>query len=265
MHKRRAQTVAEEKRAFLSKPSPPQNVQHNNVPMATGDHNRFTTGNASDTTNYALWAACVCCALFITVTAVVLVLVYSSDKGMCAVDGVCMSYASEKCAVKNGTMCTLDCDSGTCTDTTIADCCVADPYVFEGSPWASATPNACGNFDYNCDGIADDIVCCDQTVTTEDEDRILWNTTMGGCYNLSYVAGLGDCGLCQNNTVHEGWSCSAPVVSRKRYVHECPDDCSANIESSLGDYPAISECGLFVFDCGIGGSDEEACCGHYAM
>ncbi len=46
------------------------------------------------------------------------------------------------------------------------DCCDEDEFTFPGSPWVSSCPNACGEFDYDCDGRDEEVPCCSDGEST---------------------------------------------------------------------------------------------------
>jgi len=217
--------------------------------------------------------SCICfavCAACITIMVLSLV---SGSESLCANEGSCFAYDEPTCEARNGTFCADECSVGACvvTPTTFSTltpsptgtggCCAEDPYTFVGSPWASSTPNACGSLDYDCDGVQSSYACCADVSPYEDGSRVLWNVTEG-CHEFEETA-IGECGVCDHGNRTNGWVCHE--TTQKRYSHPCPDECSSTVAAELGNYPDISECGLFVTGCGAFDSEYEACCTHVVL
>lgn len=151
-------------------------------------------------------------------------------------------------------------------------CCDADEFAFVGSPWASAEPTLCGDYDYNCDGLVDAWACCGDAETPFSVGRNVFNVTEPGrCHVPTAVVGDGNggeiCGACAGNeVVVPGWACSEPVPFaglRKRFVQPCPTSCAAPVPVPVtpGHPPSLGQCALFVDSCvGSNGGDGTSCC-----
>jgi len=142
-------------------------------------------------------------------------------------------------------------------------CCTEDPYVYLGSPWASASPTVCGNYDYNCDNETDRVACCGPDSGIIDGDRRLFNTTdLDNSCRAEPVNRT--CGACTGNELVPGWSCSEAEPTKKRFVPQCPciDPSPVPVFAPpQGEAPAVGECAFFVDGCvGGSGGDELTCC-----
>lgn len=170
-----------------------------------------------------------------------------------------------------------DDDSGSGTSSVITEpsagpfCCTNDAYAFPGSPWASAQPTLCGDYDYNCDGQVDLRACCSGE-TTFPADRQVFNTSLPGQCQAGVLPQSGQiCGACTGaDAVTPGWYCSPvppPLLSgqghgRKRFTQPCPSSCLSDVEPvRAGRAPALGHCALFVDHCvGEFGGDGTSCC-----
>lgn len=143
-------------------------------------------------------------------------------------------------------------------------CCVQDEFVFPGSPWASAGPTLCGDYDYNCDGTIDEWACCSREVVAIG-DRILYKIA-DDCQETGPISQLPDaiCGACVDGiTVVPGWQCSPDVDDdRKRNMPICPIGCEqgpAIVTPTIE--PSIGQCALYVTSCiPPNGGDGSVCC-----
>lgn len=148
-----------------------------------------------------------------------------------------------------------------------ASCCPQDPYVYFGSPYASASPTACGTRDYNCDGQNDTFACCFNVDPIQlDGERALYNASECAVASGDVPLAVPPdpvCGACADNlTVVPGWACNQPILRRrKRFVLPCPEACDGQVEASQADPPDIGECALFTDHCvPPHGGDGEQCC-----
>lgn len=202
----------------------------------------------------------------------------------CTPSGVCMNLSCllvggsscDACDGENGASC--DCPQCTCevradqaspieSLACVPDCCPEDPYAFYGSPYSSASPTLCGNYDYNCDDVEDEYPCCDGLVepAVVDGERMLYNVTL--CAEANAGEPLTDdpllvCGACSESTIYPGWTCEEPFARRrKRALLPCPDGCSEVVSPTASAPPNISQCALFTDHCvPPHGGDGERCC-----
>ena len=148
------------------------------------------------------------------------------------------------------------------------DCCPDDPFVIEGSLFASSALTMCGTHDYNCDGVDDQLPCCygDETAPNDVDSRIVY---LASSCNASLGQPLSQeptevCGACSgDNVVVPGWECTSGLVRRKRtLVQHCPEICDDPVVT-VSPYtpPTVGECASFVDSCiGDAGGDGERCC-----
>lgn len=169
-------------------------------------------------------------------------------------------YACYFCCCVGAIISIVACAAGLCSDDDDDGfCCARDPYVYEGSPWASASPTLCGNFDYNCDNETDRIACCGPESGIFDDGRMLFNTTdADDACRAEPERRL--CGACTGPEVFPGWSCSEETHAKKRFVAQCPCVDSGPVPVT-GEAPAVGECAFFVEGCvGSNAGDEVVCC-----
>ena len=153
-----------------------------------------------------------------------------------------------------------------------ADCCPADPFVYENSPYASSDMTLCATRDYNCDGVVDELPCC---YADEPQENVHDARTMYLAVSCNASLGvpltadpLQTCGACTGSTVLPGWACSAGPESstrrrRKRFVPPCPGGCEPDTPQDVTAHqpPDIGECALYVDRCiPPHGGDGEQCC-----
>jgi hypothetical protein len=147
-----------------------------------------------------------------------------------------------------------------------AGCCPADPFVFVGSPYASAAPTACNTYDYNCDGLVSLLPCCAHLVPLAiDGARTLYNASACAATNGGVPlsnASNDVCGACTGTDVVPGWACSEAIASRrKRIMLPCPSDACTFVDTTPTTPPALGECALFTDHCvPPHGGDGERCC-----
>jgi len=146
------------------------------------------------------------------------------------------------------------------------DCCPEDPFVFEGSPYASAEMTLCGGRDYNCDGNDDQLPCCtdDAPIDNQEDERTIY---LASSCNASLQVPLSTatnevCGACTGTDVVAGWACVEGVARRKRFVPPCPAACNGHLEMvTPATPPDVGQCALFVTGCiEPNGGDLESCC-----
>jgi hypothetical protein len=147
------------------------------------------------------------------------------------------------------------------------DCCLEDPFVYEGSPYASADETLCGGHDYNCDDEDDELPCChsDKPAPNPHDERTIYLAETCNSTGQEPLSNETNevCGACTGVEVVPGWACVEGVVARrKRFTPPCPLACeSAAVPVTPEDPPDVGECALFVDHClPPHGGDGEQCC-----
>ena len=210
-----------------------------------------------------------------------------SETTPCSATGVCNATL---CKLPNGHSCGTcllldEAEACTCNECTCEvsdganssmalpctrDCCPEDPFAFGSSPYGSAEPTLCGDFDYNCDDDDDsggeEYPCCygvAEPIVNEHDTRSIY--IVAECAVSNNNAALPDtdiCGACEGgSTVDPGWACNSPVARKKRAMLPCPDACDGLVEVTSTTPPNVSECALFTDHCvPPNGGDGERCC-----
>jgi len=150
---------------------------------------------------------------------------------------------------------TMTTSSGGTPSPTSSDCCPADSAVYAGSPFVSAQQTACGDYDYNCDGVEDTLVCgILGDAPQQNGTRQLWHRDTQ-CVILDE-----ECGACSGSTLFTGWSCRGTSQTAKRYTPPCPAVCDGAGEQVSPSIPSIGQCALAVTGCaGQFGSESLSC------
>ena len=147
----------------------------------------------------------------------------------------------------------------------VCDCCDIDCLAFPDSLFGTGQLNLCGEADYNCDGVATRLSCCDEHDQLECVDqqakrdwqqpqRYVWNIDY--CHALAYdLSNDTQCGACETEDddfdLLFGWACVEDCEAlAKRAPHQCPEACGDNCVCVDGDSsPELGECAQAVTHC----------------
>jgi len=165
------------------------------------------------------------------------------------------------------------CDELPAIDEEDCDCCDRDKRAYPGSLYSASTLNNCGNADYDCNGVADNVTCC--VNGTRDyyyahyptSSRYLWFTNVctedtrvcGGCSTVNGSAVLVGGYACETNCTGDEITSVAAGM--------CPNACDNECECVDADSPPmIGDCTKVVTSCihvrsePVLYGDHEACC-----